>query len=116
MSTNFYWVPQEPVDWPSIPDVLLPTRQKVVPTAPSIDEHSIHIGKQFYGGSGSYLTFTFAIEPQVLLDTISFWKHEDDTKVIAKSEYGDELTAIDLEVMILDCMIWQRYSIGRRFC
>ena len=112
MSTNYYWIIEEPAP----PDVRLPSGEYVVASTPTIDTYDVHIGKRY--GTPDGCRFIWAIQPKVMLARFELMekRYNNEDEIVIIDEYGRKLSWADFEVVLYDCSAWELTNIGSRFC
>lgn len=113
MSTNYYWIHDEP----KAQYIKLPTGTMLRCNDATVPYAGTHIGKRYgFAGSNCKTSFMFATDPMLVLECIqNKLKYRPDEKIVV-DEYGREFTVEEFSVLLYDNAHWELHAIGEEFC
>jgi len=111
MSTNYYWVYDEPK--PQF--ICLPTGENLLCNEATVPYAGTHVGKRYGCGEGN-TAFILACDLMLLMQTIKKKMEYRPGEKIVEDEYGRQFTAREFSILLHDNERIELHSIGESFC
>ena len=111
MSTNYYWIYEQP----DPVEILLPTNKIVKSHDIEFGYSPFHIGKRYCCGGTAKTAFILAIEPELLFKTLTAYIGHGNHIKIVEDEYDGQFSAKTFMALLRNSERLELHSIGRSF-